>query len=61
MFGKDVKINLWFFDIIFFSLFSYLLFGTKIYLHHYISIFFIILIGTMLDIFMDHYNNMLTV
>ena len=59
MFCKDVKINFWFFDIIFFSLFSYLLFGTKIYLHHYISIFFIILIGTTLDVLMDHYNNML--
>lgn len=59
MFCKDVKINLWFFDIIFFSLFSYLLFGTKIYLHHYISIFFTILIGITLDILMDHYNNML--
>ena len=57
MFCKDVKINLWFFDIIFFSLFSYLLFGTNLYLHHYISIFSIIFIGIILDIIMNHYNN----
>ena len=60
IFCKEVKINLWFFDIIFLSFFSYLFFGTKIYLHHYISIFFIILIGTILDILLGHYNNALT-
>ena len=56
----DIKINLWVFDILFISLFSYLIFKIKIYRHHYVSIIIIIIIGIILDIIAGHYKNALS-
>ncbi len=58
-FCLNCKLNLWIFDFLFLAIFSYFLFGTKIYIHHYLSIIFIILNGILLDLFLDHYNNLL--
>ena len=53
----DVKVSLWIFDIIFLSLFSYLIFQIKVYKHHYLSIFVIIITGTIIDIIFGYYND----
>ena len=52
----DVKVSLWIFDIIFLSLFSYLIFQIKVYKHHYLSIFVIIITGVIIDIIVGYYN-----
>ena len=49
-FCYDIQINMWIFDILFLSLFSYLIIQMKIYRHHYISIILIILAGIGLNI-----------
>ena len=46
---------MWIFDILFISIFSYLIFKIKLYIHHYISIIIIISVGISLDIYLDHY------
>ena len=55
-FCMNIKANAWIFDILFFSLFSYFILDIKIYIHHYISIIVIILIGIILDIIGGVYN-----
>ena len=49
------RVNMWIFDILFISIFSYLIFKIKLYIHHYISIIIIISVGISLDIYLDHY------
>ena len=49
------RVNMWIFDILFISIFSYLIFKIKLYMHHYISIIIIISVGISLDIYLDHY------
>ena len=46
----DCVYNLWIFDIIFISLFSYLILKTKLYKHQYISMIVIIILGFGLNI-----------
>ena len=53
----SIKINIWIFDILFISLFSYLILKKKIYKHHYISIIIIIITGVSLDIILGNYND----
>ena len=53
----NVKVSLWIFDIIFLSLFSYIILKIKIYKHHYLSIIVIIVTGIIVDIIIGHYNN----
>ena len=55
----SIKINIWIFDILFISLFSYLILKKKIYKHHYLSIIIIIITGFSLDIILDNYNDFL--
>ena len=52
----DIKINMWVFDILFMSLFSLIIFNSKIYIHHYISTLLIILMGIGIDIIAGYYN-----
>ena len=47
--------NMWIFEILFISIFSYLIFKIKLYLHHYISVLLIIGVGISLDIYLKHY------
>ena len=54
-----IKINIWIFNILFISLFSYLILKKKFYKHHYISIIIIIITGFSLDIILDNYNDFL--
>lgn len=51
-----VKINVWIFDVFFLCIFSKLIFKTKIYAHHSISMILIIFIGIALDIMLKKYN-----
>ena len=51
------KINVWIFDVFFLCIFSNLIFKTKIYAHHYISMILIILIGISLDIMLNKYSD----
>ena len=51
----DVKINMWVFDILFMSFFSFIIFDNKIYIHHYISTILIILMGIGIDIVAGYY------
>jgi len=46
---KDVKINLWVFDLLLICLFSFFIFKIKIYSHHFLSIIIIILTSIILD------------
>ena len=46
----DIPINMWIFDILFLSLFSFLIIQIEIYRHHYISIILIILSGIGINI-----------
>ena len=57
IFCVDLKVNLWIFDIIFLVLFSYSIFEIKIYKHHYLSIFVIIITGIIIDIISGYYND----
>ena len=49
-FALNNSFNLWNFDIILFSIFSYLILKTKIYRHQYISIIIIIILGFGINI-----------
>lgn len=51
---------MWIFDILFLSLFSYLIFQTKVHKHHYLSIFVIIITGIIIDIVVGYYNDFST-
>ena len=55
-FCREFHINIWFFDILFLSLFSYIILKIKLYIHHYISIILIIILGIILDIVLRNYN-----
>ena len=50
LFSLNNSFNLWNFDIIFFSLFSYLMLKTKFYRHQYVSMIIIIILGLILNI-----------
>ena len=50
------EVNMWIFDIVFISVFSCIIINIRLYSHHYISIFFIVCVGVLLDILLDHYN-----
>ena len=50
IFALNNSFNLWNFDIILFSIFSYLIFKTKLYRHQYISIIIIIILGFGINI-----------
>ena len=54
-FSAICVVNMWIFDIIFISIFSFFIFKIKLYLHHYISVLLIIFVGISLDIFSGHY------
>jgi len=49
------RINMWIFDIFFISIFSFIIFKIKLYLHHYISVLLIIFVGISLDIYLKLY------
>ena len=49
------KVHMWIFDILFISLFSYLIFDFKLYRHHHISMAIIIIIGISLDVYLSNY------
>ena len=51
VFCANCVYNLWIFDIVFISLFSYFLLKTKLYNHQYFSIIIIIILGLVLNIF----------
>ena len=50
VFYRNYLYNLWIFDIIFISLFSYLILKRKLYFHQYFSITIIIILGLILNI-----------
>jgi len=50
MFCRNVVYNLWIFDIIFISLFSYIILKSKFYKHQYITMIIILLLGFVLNI-----------
>ena len=54
-FSVYCQVNMWIFDILFITIFSYLIFKIKLYLHHYISIILMICVGISLDIYLGHY------
>ena len=51
VFGMNVVYNLWIFDIILISLFSYFILKTKLYRHQYFSMISIFVLGIILNIF----------
>ena len=46
----DIKSNTWIMYIVFTSLFYYLIFKSKLYLHHYLSICLILIFGIVIDL-----------
>ena len=50
IFSMNCSYNLWIFDILFMSIFSYYLLKTKLYKHQYLSIIIIILLGLSLNV-----------
>ena len=50
IFSMNCSYNLWIFDILFISIFSYYLLKTKLYKHQYLSIIIIILLGLSLNV-----------
>ena len=50
LFTMKCVYNLWFFEIIIISFFSYILFKNKLYKHHYISMIIIIILGFGLNV-----------
>ena len=52
-----VKSNTWTIYIVFASLFYYLLFKSKLYRHHYLSIVLILIIGVIIDIVVGSYKD----
>ena len=55
-FCLKIELNMWFFDILFIYLLSFLLFHIKIYRHQIISILIIIIAGIILDIMSNNYE-----
>ena len=53
IFALNNSFNLWNFDIILFSIFSYLILKTKLYRHQYISIIIIIILGFVINVTED--------
>ena len=51
-FCSRCPVNMWIFDIAFISIFAYIIFKIKLYIHHYISIILIICVGISLDIYL---------
>ena len=49
------RVNMWIFDILFISIFSFFIFKIKLYLHHYLSVIFMICVGISLDIYTKRY------
>ena len=49
------NVNMWIFDILFISIFYFLFFKIKLYIHHYISVLVIIALGISLDIYLHNY------
>ena len=52
---NKIQVNMCIFEIVFISIFFYIIFKSKLYIHHYISIIIIICIGISLDIYLGHY------
>ena len=50
VFCMNVVYNLWIFDIIFISIFSYFILGSKFYRHQYLSMIIILVLGFILNI-----------
>ena len=44
------------FELLFISLFSFIIFKSKLYLHHYLSIILIICVNITLDIYLSNFN-----
>ena len=55
--NMDLKVNSWIYDIIFYSIFYYLIFKIKLYKHHYLCIIIIIIIGFILDLSLGYLQN----
>ena len=55
-----IKTNTWFLDILFTCLFYFLIFKTKLYKHHYLSILLIILTGLVYDLIIGSIQNDIT-
>ena len=56
LFCMNCAYNLWIFDIIFISLFSYLILKTKYYKHQYFSMIIILLLGLILN-FLEYFKS----
>ena len=56
-FVDDIESNFWIFDIFFLSLFSYFILKTKLYIHQYVSLLGIIILGVTLNIIILHDKN----
>ena len=54
-FCNTCRVHMWIFDILFISFFSYFIFDFKLYIHHYISMIAIIIIGIFLDIYLENF------
>jgi hypothetical protein len=52
-----LKVNSWIYDIIFYSIFYYLIFKIKLYKHHYLCIIIIIIVGLILDLSIGYLQN----
>ena len=52
-----LKTNTWIMFILFVSIFYYLLFKSKLYRHHYLSIIIILILGIVIDITLGNYTN----
>ena len=51
-----LKTNTWIMFILFVSIFYYLLFKSKLYRHHYLSIIIILILGIVIDIILGNYT-----
>lgn len=56
-FCTEVKTSTWIFDLLFICVLSLIVYKTKIYRHHYVSVALIIIIGISLDIIAGYYKN----
>ena len=52
-----LKTNTWIMFILFVSIFYYLLFKSKLYRHHYLSIIIILILGIVIDIILGNYTS----
>ena len=60
VYAFKIKTNAWIWNILITSIFYYWIFKIKLYKHHYLSIFLIILIGFIIDIVTDNFKNDIT-